>query len=401
MIQTTKIKKITAQLKTEMFITDILLNGGEVFMVGGCVRDSLLDKDPKDIDLLVRLLEFESLVQILKVNGKVTLTDVGDKFGVIKFIPTGSKQDFDIALPRTEELSEVIEGRNSFEVNSDCNLSVESDLKRRDFTINAIAFDIKSGLLIDPFDGIIDLELKLIRMVNPKAFADDPLRMLRGVQFVSRFDGFHFDMNTRLEIRKNARSIKTITGERIKDEIQKIFDKGNIESGLINLIETGLQFHLFENFITGISNIKTESDFWFTVCNSEEFQTKLKGETKMVNEIKMIEILMAVKGDNVSTATRLIAGGLKKSNEFVNSGILQCDGSIAVKLGLLEFHNTDPFDRLPFSIKEVKITSEELMLLGFKGQELGDLWKEIFIAIHEREIININTDILHFVHTKI
>ena len=326
------ISKIVLQILEEPFATKIGKLGGQLFMVGGCVRDSLLGKDPKDIDLVVRNIEFDELVKMLNRFGKVTLTEVGDKFGVIKFLPELSDQDFDIALPRTETLSEIGEGRNAFDVNSNPNLSIEDDLKRRDFTINAIAVNCLNGDIIDPFDGIEDLENGLIRMVNPEAFSDDPLRMLRAIQFVSRFEGFEIEPNTFLEIRKNADSIRTITGERVKDEIEKIFTKGDIKKGLFFLHSSGLRNKLFDfDFSTEFlaNSIETEADFWLTVCGSENFKDKLKGDTKMFREIAAIETLL---GDFETTpeATLEIANQLKKNSEFINSGILARDSDLSV-----------------------------------------------------------------------
>src|SRR5690606_8675300 len=145
-----------------------------------------------------------------------------------KFKPHGSVEDIDIAIPRTERATGE-GGHKGFEVSSDHNLPIEKDLERRDFTINAIAKDI-NGNVIDPFGGQRDLKEKIIRVVNPQAFSDDPLRMLRAVQFAARF-GFPIEPKTEQLIKANAHRIREIAAERILIELEKIVKKGDVLYG--------------------------------------------------------------------------------------------------------------------------------------------------------------------------
>jgi len=199
--------------------------GGKIFSVGGAVRDKFLGKDSKDLDILITGIPMDKLERLLTKYGKVDA--VGKSFGVIKFVPKGATDDIDIAIPRTEQ--KVGDGHKGFDVKSDHELPIEDDLKRRDFTINAIAKDV-NGNLIDPYNGQDDLRNKIIRVVNPEAFADDPLRMLRGVQFASRF-GFTIEPHTMDLIKQNAPKIKEIAGERMFIELEKIVTKGDKKVG--------------------------------------------------------------------------------------------------------------------------------------------------------------------------
>src|SRR3989338_2986973 len=158
------------------FLESIWQAGGEIFEVGGCVRDRALKLPQKDLDLLVRNLSFEKLKTLLAPYGKVVL--VGKTFGVLKLTPHQAPDCIiDIALPRKESSTGV--GHRDFEVSFDPALPVEIDLARRDFTINAMARNLQTGALIDPFHGMEDLEQKLLRQVFPKAFEEDPLRLIR------------------------------------------------------------------------------------------------------------------------------------------------------------------------------------------------------------------------------
>lgn len=164
----------------------------KLYLVGGGVRDAIVGRvmNEKDFDFVVCGLEPEILHDWFEKRGKIDL--VGRDFGVFKFMPEGfSTKDIefvDIALPRTEtSLPESVGGYKDFEIQSDPNLPIEDDLARRDFTINAMAYDVRSKQLIDPFNGQRDLAEKKIRAVgNPtQRFSEDLSRVLRAVRFAA------------------------------------------------------------------------------------------------------------------------------------------------------------------------------------------------------------------------
>lgn len=187
----------------------------EIYLVGGAVRDAALGKmKQKDFDFVVRNVAVENLEKFLEERGNVVL--VGKNFGVYKFVPTGFKleEPIDIALPRTEHSFGEGGGYRDFKVRSDPKMRIEEDLERRDFTINAMAWDIKNGKLIDPFGGLADLEAKIIRAVGePKErFREDYSRMLRAIRFAAQFD-FEIEEKTFVVLRE---MIKHINDERIR-----------------------------------------------------------------------------------------------------------------------------------------------------------------------------------------
>lgn len=177
-------------LKTWPFWQQILAKEPEleVFVVGGAVRDALLNKTPKDIDFVARGIALEKLIDLLNDYGRVDL--VGKRFGVIKFRPNQEEVQYDIALPRTERSLSFSGAYRDFEIQSDPFLSIEEDLARRDFTINAMAYNIQTEELIDPFFGRKDLESKLIRTVGAAVtrFQEDYSRMLRAIRFSCQLD---------------------------------------------------------------------------------------------------------------------------------------------------------------------------------------------------------------------
>jgi len=221
----------------ESLTSKISREGGKIYEVGGPVRDRLLGVEkPKDLDLIICGIPVEILKKILRKFGVINL--VGQAFGVIKFQPRSTDSVIDISLPRKEHSTGT--GHRDFEVDFDHTLPVEEDLKRRDFTINALAREIPSGIIIDPYGGRIDLEKRILRIVSDLSFSDDPLRMLRGVQFAARF-GLTVESETLKAMTDQAHLIETISPERIAEELNKLLEKASKPSEGFRLMKsTGL-----------------------------------------------------------------------------------------------------------------------------------------------------------------
>jgi tRNA nucleotidyltransferase (CCA-adding enzyme) len=152
--------------------------GGRALVVGGWVRDRLLGRDSKDIDIEVFGVPAGQLRRLLESLGRVET--VGESFQVYKL------GDIDVSLPRRESKSG--RGHRGFDVTGDPSMPVEEAARRRDFTINAISWDPLTGEYLDPFGGRPDLARRLLRVVDPERFGDDSLRVLRAIQFAARFD---------------------------------------------------------------------------------------------------------------------------------------------------------------------------------------------------------------------
>lgn len=221
-----------------------LLKKGRVYEVGGAVRDRFLtgQKSIKDRDYLVTGVPYDELTKTLSRHGRVDL--VGKSFGVIKFTQflRDKAHTFDIALPRKEHSTGV--GHREFAVHFDPALPVEVDLERRDFTINAMAVALDNEELVDPLGGMSDLKNHFIRMTSPQSFSEDPLRMLRAVQFAARFE-FEIEKTTFDAIGANAKLITTVSEERISDELTKLLVLAKKPSiGFYLMQKTGLLKHI-------------------------------------------------------------------------------------------------------------------------------------------------------------
>jgi len=210
---------------------------GRVYEVGGAVRDKLLKigVSSKDRDYLVTGIPYDELSKILRNYGRVDL--VGRSFGVIKFtqVKHGRSHTFDITLPRREHSTGS--GHKEFDVSFDPFLRVEDDLVRRDFTINAMAVALDDNELIDPLDGRLDLKKRQLRMVYAESFEDDPLRMLRAVQFAARFE-FVIEPDTFEALRRHAPLIGSVSPERIAEELNKLLCLAKRPSEGFRLMQT-------------------------------------------------------------------------------------------------------------------------------------------------------------------
>ena len=159
--------------------------GGRPYVVGGAVRDALLDLPVKDYDVEVFGLPQDRLGSVLAQLGRVDA--VGQAFRVYKLSGLeGLEGSLDVSVPRRD--SKVGPGHRGIAVEGDPDLPVAEAARRRDFTINAMLFDPATGAVLDPWGGQRDLEARLLRAVDPATFVEDPLRALRAVQFAARFE---------------------------------------------------------------------------------------------------------------------------------------------------------------------------------------------------------------------
>lgn len=227
------IKKITAQK-------------GRAFLVGGAVRDLLLELPIKDLDIEVHGLTIDQLQKILSEFGPVSL--VGKAFGVLRL----HGLDIDWSLPRADS-----SGRHP-EVKIDPFMKMEDAFKRRDLTINAMGIDLNTFELVDPWGGCEDLQKGILRAPDVNLFKEDPLRLFRVMQFIGRF-GFMPD-NTLNELCKHM-DLKGISVERIESEFDKLLLKSAQPSlGLRWLREIGRLKEIFPELADTIG-IKQEPDW--------------------------------------------------------------------------------------------------------------------------------------------
>ncbi len=225
---------------------------GSLFAVGGRVRDEVRSEvlgapvPAKDFDYVVTGVEPGDLRKRLESLGRVDL--VGASFAVFKVTFEG--RTVDVAVPRRERSTGV--GHRAFEVESGAHVTLEDDLARRDFRMNMMARSLPGGRLIDPHGGEADIRERRIDVLSPRAFEEDPLRMLRACQFSARF-GFLPTPSTRQAMVRCAHLIRTVSAERVADELVKLLALAPRPSvGLELMRETGLLAEIWPELVEGV-----------------------------------------------------------------------------------------------------------------------------------------------------
>ena len=214
--------------KVKFIIDTFYENNYEAFMVGGCIRDSLLLKDPKDYDIATSATPtiteslFDKTIPTGIKHGTITVLIDKEPFEVTTYRIEGKYKD----NRRPDEISFVTD--------------IKDDLSRRDFTINAFAYNSREGLK-DYFNGLEDLKNRIIRTVgnSDKRFNEDALRIMRAIRFSAQLN-FEIEENTLNAIKKNKELLENISAERIRDELCKILISDNPRKGLILLRDCGV-----------------------------------------------------------------------------------------------------------------------------------------------------------------
>ena len=192
--------------------------GLHAYLVGGAVRDELLGLESKDADFLVLGVDTEQLREKLAPYGRVEDLVVAGRLVGVRLLPRDrrirelTRAGIEFAPPRKEVSTGP--GRHDFEIVADPSLTVEEDMARRDFTVNAMARRLEDGALVDPFGGRDDLAARRLRTVSPQSFREDPLRLIRALRFVSQL-GFEPDATLLDQMREEAAGVKLVSGERI------------------------------------------------------------------------------------------------------------------------------------------------------------------------------------------
>jgi len=354
----------------------------KLYRVGGVVRDEIFGARSKDIDYLVTNVSFEDLKNALSsISDKIVSTGVGESMQVIKAVIDGSEEPYDFAIPRTE----VYGGsgkHDDLQAFGDPSLSVEDDLARRDLSFNAIAKDVETGKYIDPFGGVEDIKKGRIKAVrDPKErFSEDPLRMLRAIQFANRF-GFEIEPETLKAIRENVSLIDNITGERILEEFKKAFTKGKFQSNekIIDLLnETGIGKHIFgQDFnpvkVQQIFGDKFIVNMILLFLNGGNF-SKLKLPNEVSDAIALAKMLKNRDALTVMFKHRRYLQYLQDAAKSMN------DSELIGKLKSLE--------GVPLSNSELNIDSQWLMDRGYQGKILGDVQRMLIALIYKRKLQN-------------
>ena len=321
-----------ADLKLAREIARAVRNaGGRALIVGGWVRDKLLAHTSKDIDLEVYGMPAKTLVSLLARFGPVNT--VGESFTVYKVGPV------DIALPRRE--SKIGRGHRGFTVTGDPNLPIADAARRRDFTVNAIAWDPLTEDYLDPHGGRADLQRRCLRMVDPETFGDDSLRVLRAVQIAARFE---FDVDAATKTLCQSIPLDDLPAGRIWGELEKLLLKAARPSiGFSLALEVGAIERLFPELVALVGcpqepDWHPEGDVW--VHNLLVIDRARERIDDLPRPQQVAVMLGAVCHDFGKPATTAVIDGRIRSMNHEAMGV----GPTSTFLDRLNVHTFDGYD---------------------------------------------------------
>lgn len=321
-------------LKIPDIVTQVTLQleqaGFEAFLVGGCVRDHIMGVIPKDYDITTNATP----EQIIAIFGE-DKTFYDNAFGTV-----GVKTDSEDPILKVIEITPYrLESGYSDNRHPDTvkfSQKIEDDLSRRDFTINALAYSVSQGHMIDLYDGLKDIEEKRIKTVgNPDTrFQEDALRLLRAIRFASQLD-FTIDSVTFASLCVNHETLKNVSRERIKDEFSKLIMSKNPASGIFLLLQSNLlqfiskdlvrtvnvsqnkgghKYDVFEHLVRSLQ-YAADQDFSLEIRIAALFHDIAKPHTKRESNGKTTFFGHEVVGERV---TRVTLSELKFSRETID-----------------------------------------------------------------------------------
>ncbi|NFI06173.1 HD domain-containing protein [Clostridium botulinum] len=443
--------KIEIPKGVEYIINTLQENGYEAYIVGGAVRDSLLERKVNDWDITTSANPQEVVNIFENLGYKIIPT--GLKYGTVTILI--SSIGYEVTTFRVD--GEYEDNRHPKEVKFTSNL--REDLKRRDLTINAMAYNDKIGL-VDYFHGLEDLNNKIIRCVgNSKdRFNEDSLRMLRCIRFASQLN-FHMEESTKLNIRELSRNIANVSMERIRDELCKILVSSQPVYGIRNIVElnlidyiipelkacVGFEQHnihhdkdVYGHILSVVENVPSKLELRLAAllhdigkpkCFSigDNGQGHFYGHQKISADMTK-DILKRLKFDNktIDKVDKLVYNHMARYNKlrtpnikkFINKvGIDNLDDLFELQIADIkgstkEYHSFDNVlnlkikcekilsEKQPLTIKDLDINGYDLMELGInQGKEIGIMLNKLLNIILENPNLNNKEDLIKIVES--
>ena len=331
--------------------------GGRALIVGGWVRDRLMGREAKDLDVEVYGVPAARLRPLLESHGR--LEAVGESFQVYKL---GA---LDVSLPRRESKSG--RGHRAFDVAGDPAMDVAEAARRRDFTVNAISWDPLTGEYLDPWCGRADLERRLLRVVDPQTFGDDSLRVLRAVQFAARLE-FALDGDARALCREIP--LDDLPAERVWGEVEKLLYATRPSIGFTLAMDLGVVSRLWPELqaMAGCPQEPEwhpEGDVWVhTLQVIDQARARIDD---LPRPEQLAVMLGAVCHDLGKPATTAFSDGRIRSIDHEEQGVAPA----TVFLDRLNIHSIDGYD---VRRQVLGITAQHLKPgMWFKAkEEVGD-----------------------------
>ncbi len=418
-------------------------NGFEAFVVGGCVRDSIMGKFANDWDMTTSSTPEETL----EVFKNYRTIPTGIKHGTITVLI--DKHPLEITTFRID--GEYTDNRRPDSVNFTRN--IENDLSRRDFTVNAMAYNKTDGI-VDLFGGVKDIENKIIRCVGDpdKRFQEDALRIMRAIRFSATL-GFEIEKETAESIRRNKHLLNNIAAERIRVELEKLLLGDDAERILLEFsdvifeiipelektsgVEQKCPYHIYDVWHHIVKSVAaSEKNKYIRLAmllhdiakpqmktTDEKGQDHFKGHAAVSCDIAF-EILKRLKYDNktISIVTKLIfhhddrlynaPQNIKKHaskhgfeflyllNKVSRADILAQSPEMVDRISLCNNYINElkklEEKNVCLSISDLAVDGNDLISLGYKGKEIGEKLEKLLDKVLKNEIRNSKKDLLDF-----
>ena len=438
--------KINLPEKVNKIIKALENKGFSAYAVGGCVRDSLLGIDPFDWDITTDALPY----QVKEIFPKTF--DTGLKHGTVSVLI--DKDIFEVTTFRCD--GEYLDNRHPESVSF--TKSIEDDLSRRDFTVNALAYSDSAGL-IDCFGGICDLKNKIIRCVGDadKRFNEDSLRILRAVRFSAQ-KNFEIEENTKLSIIKNAELVKNLSVERVISEITKIilsdpfkikdlYDLGILKHIMPEMClcfenEQNIKWHIYDvgmHSLNVVKNLENKPYLRFaglmhdwgkpyTRGKNEEGEDTFRNHAKKSVEIAE-EFLKRYKFSNsdkdkilrlikyhdreIIPEKKYVKRAINDVGEYIFLDLINLKRADCLSQNLEltsprlliyekyeEIYNEIIMGNEAISVKSLEINGKDLINLGFKGKEIGDTLNFLLNKVIDNPELNKKETLLKIVRER-
>ena len=437
--------KIKVPKDVKYILSKLIENNFKAYIVGGCVRDIILNKEPKDYDITTNAKPEE----VIKLFDKVILT--GIKHGTVTVIL--NDENYEVTTFRVD--GEYIDQRHPNEVKFVT--SLKEDLSRRDFTVNAMAYNDIDGFK-DYFNGLNDLKNKIIKTVgNPeKRFLEDALRMLRAIRFSAQLN-FQIEEDTLNAIKKLKDNITKISKERIREEFNKIiiYNPRKIDilrkCGLLEFIikemknaygfDQNNMYHIYDLYMHTIicmENIDAELHLRLTMLLHDlgKLETKTTDENgishfyghekysieiakRVLKELKydnntIEKVLILIKYHDYHLKNKasvkhilniigeeLVYDLLKvKRADILGKNSLYKEAQLKNLLDIEKCLNNIIENKECFNIKQLKISGNELMEIGLKGKEIGEMLNYLIDMVIEDKAINDTEELIKLAKGK-
>ncbi len=366
-------------------INTLNAHGFEAFVVGGAVRDAMLGQSPDDWDVTTNAMA-EQTKECFDRH-----FDTGIKHGTITVLM--DKKPVEVTTYRID--GEYKDNRRPETVAFTAD--IKEDLKRRDFTINAMAYNEETEL-VDLYGGAEDLKNKIIRCVGDadKRFNEDALRIMRAIRFAARL-GFEIEEETFESIKKNRFLLKNISAERIQAELVKMLETSDdlhllFKSGVSEVILPEVNFEYINLSVPCDRELKLAA-LLYNVCDARDIFNRLKfdNDTKH-NVLKILEC----SRENIG------------STDYEIKKMLNIYGEVLFEktLVLMECYGKDVsyqkqiFDRVrteAYSLKHLAVTGNDIMALGINGREIGKVMNELLDKVMQNPEINSKEKLLQLV----